>query len=58
MRAAVRSDGGGDAKAGNPVVDEGGGAVVGGGGGKGNGFWPAGSAVYYGEKVGVVGRGG
>ena len=38
LRAAIRGDGGRDAKAGDPVVDEGCGTGVSGGGGEGNGL--------------------
>ena len=52
--AMVRGDSGGNAKAGNPVVNEGSGAGVRGGGGEGHGLRPPGSAVDDGEEVSML----
>ena len=51
----IRGDDGRDAKAGNPVVDEGRGAGVGSGGGEGKWPWAPGSAINDGEEMGELG---
>lgn len=53
--ATVRGDSGGNAEAGNPVVNKGGGAGVGGGRGEGNCLRPSGSAVNDSEEVSMLG---
>ena len=53
--ATVRGDSGGNAKAGNLVVNEGSSTGVGCGGGEGNGLRPSGSAVNDGEEVSMLG---
>ena len=53
--SSVRSDGGRNSKAGNPVVYNGGGAGVGGSGGEGNGLRPSGGAINDGEEVSMLG---
>lgn len=57
LRAAIGGEVGRDAKASDPVVNEGVGAVGGGGGGERNGFTPAGGAIHDGEEVGMACRG-
>ena len=51
----VRGDSGGNAKTGNPVVNEGSGAGVSGSIGEGNGFQPPENAVNDSEEMGVLG---
>ena len=53
-RATIRSDDGWDAKTSNLVMDQGVYAVGGGGRGKRYRVWPASSAIYNGEQVGVT----
>ena len=55
LGTTVRGDGSGNAKAGNPVVNEGSCTGIGGGGGEGNGFWPTGGSVNDSEEMGTLG---
>ena len=55
LGTTVRGDGGGNTKAGNPVVNEGSCTGISGGGGERNGFRPQGCPVNDGEEMGMLG---